>query len=301
MNQGSHIIRRKGRDTRSNCHGVSVATSEQKAASASIGMVVCRIFRILSRVFDDIVDTLHWYCIRWWQCRSKGVSWYLEKPADDSRMTEPLIDHTSWTDLKKDWDNRVSTSFSQENDSHALLLKRLWVASFGEREDGFAMKHSVWKSIGFQSETPASDFRGGGLLSLECLVYMAEHYPGTYLSLALETTQEKSNAFDEYPFAASCIAMVFYLIDSLDLRRTDTQLSRYSYGFWRAAKENENLFQEIVVHSMICLDRVWQRTNASYMEFPKVSRSVCSHVRHIVGKRWFMDPSVISKSIVHDR
>lgn len=211
-------------------------------------------------------------------------------------MTAPLIANASWGDLKDDWDKRIATPFSQHDDSHTLLLKRLWVASFGER-DGFAMKHSAWKSIGFQSETPASDFRGGGLLSLECLVYMAEHYPGTYTSLAMETTQEKPNVFDEYPFAASCIAMVFYLIDALDLRRTDAQLSRYSYGFWRAAKENEHLFEEIVVHSMISLDREWRRIDATYMDFPKVSRSICSHVRYIVGKRWFMDASAISTNI----
>lgn len=33
-----------------------------------------------------------------------------------------------------------------------------------------------WKDIGFQGKDPRTDFRGGGHLSLLCLLYLVENY-----------------------------------------------------------------------------------------------------------------------------
>ena len=39
------------------------------------------------------------------------------------------------------------------------------------------MINDKWKDIGFQGRNPRTDFRGGGHLSLLCLIYMIENYP----------------------------------------------------------------------------------------------------------------------------
>lgn len=62
----------------------------------------------------------------------------------------------------------------------ARTLQRLWAAHCritfkGERP--FSPVDPVWKEMGFQDTNPAKDFRGGGRLSLEQLVYLAENHP----------------------------------------------------------------------------------------------------------------------------
>jgi hypothetical protein len=41
-----------------------------------------------------------------------------------------------------------------------------------------------WKDIGFQGKNPRTDFRGGGHLSLLCLLYMIDNYPNEFEELA---------------------------------------------------------------------------------------------------------------------
>ena len=38
------------------------------------------------------------------------------------------------------------------------------------------MVDEIWKDIGFQGKDPRTDFRGGGHLSLVCLMFFAENY-----------------------------------------------------------------------------------------------------------------------------
>ena len=39
------------------------------------------------------------------------------------------------------------------------------------------LKSAKWTQIGFQGQNPRTDFRGGGYLSLQCLVYFAKTQP----------------------------------------------------------------------------------------------------------------------------
>lgn len=72
-----------------------------------------------------------------------------------------------------------------EEDSLSMkLLTRLWNHSIGlyYQTQGmeipeFSPSSSLWKLIGFQRETPLTDFRGGGILSLHHLLAFVERYP----------------------------------------------------------------------------------------------------------------------------
>jgi ELMO domain-containing protein len=37
-----------------------------------------------------------------------------------------------------------------------------------------------WKEIGFQNKNPRTDFRGGGVLSLQCLKYFVKKQPDLF-------------------------------------------------------------------------------------------------------------------------
>ena len=58
-------------------------------------------------------------------------------------------------------------------------MLELYKAAFPEREKP-AMIDKAWKDLGFQSENPTTDLRSCGLLSLNNLVYMSDHYPQVF-------------------------------------------------------------------------------------------------------------------------
>ena len=47
--------------------------------------------------------------------------------------------------------------------------------SYSRSEDG-RRPNGSWTRLGFQNEEPATDFRAGGLLSLQCMVYLSQRY-----------------------------------------------------------------------------------------------------------------------------
>jgi len=50
--------------------------------------------------------------------------------------------------------------------------------------------NDLWKDIGFQQKNPRTDFRGGGHLSLLCLIYMSQNYPREFNEM-IKVTKEK--------------------------------------------------------------------------------------------------------------
>ncbi|KFM22744.1 hypothetical protein F751_2935 [Auxenochlorella protothecoides] len=91
----------------------------------------------------------------------------------------------------------------------------------------------------------SGEMRGGGLLSLECLVYAAEEHPATFQSLMQKRDGKRSDW--EYPFAAAGVNLTFMLA-----------------GF--------EAFASLVVAAQVLLDRIWLEKRASYMEFQAVLR-----------------------------
>jgi len=55
------------------------------------------------------------------------------------------------------------------------LLRQLWSHAFpGESSQ---LQSEKWKDMGWQGINPATDFRGGGLISLQNLLFMANQKP----------------------------------------------------------------------------------------------------------------------------
>lgn len=103
-----------------------------------------------------------------------------------------------------DWQEASVLPYSKEDPTHPPLLSRLWdllvvlqpptIPSETTIDRGTLITPN-WKRFGFQGIDPATDFRGGGVLGLRNMLYLAELYPG----LTREMLQE------EYPFAITCI------------------------------------------------------------------------------------------------
>lgn len=114
----------------------------------------------------------------------------------------------------------VGVPFDAENARHVADLKQFWEFIF-PIPVGAATGDMIefpsdrrWKEIGFQSATPATDFRGGGILSLYCMMYLAEKYPAETRRMIAESQKDASF----YPFACACINVTVQLIFYLNLQ-----------------------------------------------------------------------------------
>lgn len=87
--------------------------------------------------------------------------------------------------FKKFTSNMIS-DYVGTNPVHESNLEKLFNLAYGcspasdENVEKLSMIDERWKDMGFQQKNPRTDFRGGGHLSLLCLIYFAENYPNEF-------------------------------------------------------------------------------------------------------------------------
>uniref|UniRef100_A0A0A9E768 ELMO domain-containing protein n=1 Tax=Arundo donax TaxID=35708 RepID=A0A0A9E768_ARUDO len=74
----------------------------------------------------------------------------------------------------------------------------------------------MWKEMGWQNSDPATDFRAGGFMSLENLIYFARNYPDSFHRLLHKA--DGNRAEWEYPFAVASVNISYMLVQMLDLQ-----------------------------------------------------------------------------------
>jgi len=114
--------------------------------------------------------------------------------------------------------NLASVSYDAEEPTHERELKRFFAAvrSPAEARSLPSGRDARWKELGFQTDDPRTDFRGGGFLSLQSMTWLAEAYPDQTERVLRESASKTS----EYLFAAACIniAMMIVLLLGLNSR-----------------------------------------------------------------------------------
>lgn len=268
---------------REKCQGLE----EDSEGSRRTGLIRWAKFvlRKIQCIVDDVIDWFYWKFVR---CRR-----LLLHSSGSKGATQPLL----LTQCARDFHEQIQVPFQIESEEHHVILKNLWDIAVENEEYPKDRKSEKWKDLGFQSDDPVRDFRGGGLYSLQCLVYFAQERPEDFFRLLKKSDGVRSQW--EYPFAAAGIALTSNLIDAMDVRSLSStdldDLSPAAAGFVKLLSVDDMAFQQIFVESFLLLDRIWLHESASYMDFPLVSSRLCSHVRKIVGKRWFYQPSQISQ------
>ena len=118
----------------------------------------------------------------------------------------------------------VATKFKANSAEHEGLLHEYFSTAMpGESRPG--RRDERWKLLGFQDDDPRSDFRGGGLLSLKCLIWMTKMDAPRVAHLIRESNGEGTEGTlrpeQWYPFAVAVINVCFELSTwlMLDQRR----------------------------------------------------------------------------------
>lgn len=157
---------------------VPTSTSAQKLAS-SLPPMRERIQGEKTTVYnmeDDAEDWKHGLCVRLPHLSRHSVA----SSSRISRRCVPLLEDTvAMTQQEKDAFKRLSQLASvpldENNSRHEGIMKQYWHRMLGD-DVPYEVKSPRWSDdLGFQSPRPWTDFRGGGLLALRCLLYAAEN------------------------------------------------------------------------------------------------------------------------------
>ncbi|KAF7138397.1 uncharacterized protein LOC131331822 isoform X1 [Rhododendron vialii] len=165
--------------------------------------------------------------------------------------------------------NRIEVVYDSSSPEHQEALRALWDAAFpGEELCGLVSEQ--WKAMGWQGKDPSTDFRGGGFISLENLLYFGRNFPRSFQDLLLK--QDGDRAMWEYPFAVAGVNITFMLIQMLDLEAVKPQ-TMLGATFLKFLAENESAFDLLYCITFKLMDHQWLTMRASYMDFNAVMKA----------------------------
>ena len=160
--------------------------------------------------------------------------------------------------------------------------------------------------MGWQGTNPATDFRGGGLISLQNLLFMANHKPELFAALmhktngerAKDTPLEEMGRGGEYPFAAAGVNFTHMLIEMLDLRHAEkTPASPAGQGFLEVLKSDPAAFDEVYCLAFERFDQLWLQTGVEsggkwgYFDF----NSIKSRLQQELTKQLSIKPRSVAE------
>ena len=211
---------------------------------------------------------------------------------------------------------RTNVQYDKESQEHRDTLKKLWTAVFNSHtvdeisiannsEVSFALVSERWKEMGWQGDDPSRDLRGGGYLSLECLVNFAEERTELFHQLLAKSQQRQTrrdgngndtatinnSSYNFYPFCAAGVNLVHILVEVLYLRGGETSKvasTSAGRGFLERLRREDDALEQIFVEAFIEVDKQWELHGKEYMMFPMVLKKVKEEVikRLEVEVRW---------------
>uniref|UniRef100_A0A0D9XNM5 ELMO domain-containing protein n=1 Tax=Leersia perrieri TaxID=77586 RepID=A0A0D9XNM5_9ORYZ len=158
---------------------------------------------------------------------------------------------------------RLSVPFDSSSVMHQDALKELWRLAYPSRQLP-PLKSDLWKEMGWQNSDPATDFRAGGFMSLENLIYFARNYPDSFHRLLHKADGKRAEW--EYPFAVAGVNISYMLVQMLDLQ-SGKMTTKASSQFVQLLTEDEMAFDNLFCVAFQMLDALWLTRQASYMEF----------------------------------
>lgn len=147
-----------------------------------------------------------------------------------------------------------------------MLLVQLWENCLPRKK--FESVSDKWKLLGFQRDDPRLDLRGGGVLSLRCLVFFTTEYKQKAVDMIKKQSKRSSN---NYPFAAVGVNLTLLLGELTMLRNQSFECS--AAPFW-GIFEHPGGFFEVFCFLFRYLDHLWTELRADRKQFGKIIGNV---------------------------
>lgn len=177
--------------------------------------------------------------------------------------------------------------YEPSNPLHEQLLHRYWSAGQdavtiqqqADENTGVQHQRFSWLKLGFQGPNPRTDFRGGGILSLACMVYFAEQHNNEFLHIVNE-----ADHLGSYPFSAAFINVALMLIVCFQLKPNAVQcpsghhptLSRKAFKFFARllCDARQHAFEELFSCCCISMHRHWRQLShqSTLLDFQRTLR-----------------------------
>ncbi|XP_062204303.1 uncharacterized protein LOC133906423 isoform X2 [Phragmites australis] len=164
---------------------------------------------------------------------------------------------------------RLDVPYDCSSVKHQDALKELWRLAYPNRQPP-PLKSDLWKEMGWQNSDPATDFRAGGFMSLENLVYFARQYPDSFHRLLHKVDGKRAEW--EYPFAVAGVNISYMLVQMLDLQSGKLS-TKAGVRFVQQLEDDDTAFDNLFCVAFQMLDAQWLARRASYMEFNEVVKS----------------------------
>lgn len=180
---------------------------------------------------------------------------------------------------------------------HACYLHRLWAVVFKDEAGKLpteGVRHPLWKDLGWQSDDPGRDIRGGGVLALELLVFFAEQDNERFMVLVRKTREREIEHY--YPFAAASVVVTKALVDMLELNRewdvewTPSRSPEIEGFVTKLLPVSERALEQVFIETLLTLDEVWEERKMKYFDFNKALAEVQQRLRTILQRRWLSTP-----------
>mmetsp|Transcript_23215 Transcript_23215/g.46612 ORF Transcript_23215/g.46612 Transcript_23215/m.46612 type:complete len:621 (+) Transcript_23215:138-2000(+) len=177
--------------------------------------------------------------------------------------------------LLEDLQRRAMTSVCdpQHEPIVTVLLKRFWAAVQGEKKK-YVPKGKEWQGMGFQGEDPLTDFRAGGLLALENIVFLVEKYTDiakTMIEKREMKMSEDGTFMQNYPWSAAGVnvthmVMGLFGLSSQAKSAKAENLATKNKRFWELVL----YFNEVYCVAFKLMDNTYTDMKATYLSFNKV-------------------------------
>lgn len=149
-----------------------------------------------------------------------------------------------------------------------------------QHQTGLPLINEDWKDIGFQGNNPRTDFRGGGHLSLLCLLYMVDNYQEEWETLC-RYTKEKEHLMWLTAIASINVThglVIYFYMNSDNVSPHQTKLRAGRTQFKKFCKLNymsKRAFFELNAFCLRALFREWNALVAKEGEgnIPKIMGS----------------------------
>ncbi|RHZ27406.1 hypothetical protein DYB37_006932 [Aphanomyces astaci] len=209
----------------------------------------------------------------------EGVRGRLDVPVDVSQPYHASV-------LKKLWDGLLPLDETAADYSANLALE---AAATDSVDVAALLRSSRWLQSGFHTKDPLGGFRGGGLLSVECLAFFVHEYKDKAQTMLRRNALSGGN---RYPFPVAAINVMRMMLKLLMLDAApatssslilhaetgvDTILSmqvaeRVSRTpFWKVFDDDDGrAFERLFSMAFMVLDLHWQRSGATQMGFNPV-------------------------------
>jgi hypothetical protein len=222
-------------------------------------------------------------------------------------LAHPLLEFQSLTKvlLRKWREVRVDL----ERPEHRRALKGLHLASAPDRkhangvagvsaaavEDGDGAKKGSrrhnpekWRRLGFETESPASEFETAGFLGMMDLTdYVRKNEDGFQKLLLEQSTRPLS---ERCPVARASLAVTMILYEHFEVDKSETEDIR-GYQALSDAKTHDKLFRPLLLQwsrlhtaGLHAFFRLWKSTGAQRDDFDKVAELVRVLIEQVVGQ-----------------